>query len=168
MKPILNPAILLPVLFLLFQFIIVLFFAIAILRRINVIKLPFGGVEYSQAIFACSILFAVLFIVTAEVPAIFQSFKALQNQSTRIGEPLAAKAGQFFTVIMFFELLLAGLIFLYSKIFIWLGKGVKEVESGNVPVSLIMSTLIIGSSLVLKIMAEEIIQYIVPHYLNFR
>jgi len=168
MKPILNPAILLPVLFLLLQLFIVLYLAIIVLRRLNVIKLPFGGAEYSQVIFACTILFSVLFIATAEVPAIFQTFKTLQNQSTGIMQPLAAKSVQFFVVIIFFELLLAGLVFLCSKVFVWLNKGVKEIESGNLPISLIMSTIIIGLSIVLKIMAEEIIQYTVPHYLNFR
>lgn len=168
MKPILNPAILLPVLFLLLQLLIVLFITITILRRLNVIKLPIEGIEYSQGIFVCSILFAVLFITTAEVPAIFQTFKTLQNQSASIMQPLAAKSAQFFVVIAFFELLLAGLIFLCSKIFVWLNKGVNEIESGNLPISLIMSTIIVGLSVVLKVMSEEIIQYIVPHYLNFR
>lgn len=168
MKPILNPAILLPVLFLLLQLLILLLLAITVLRRLNVVKLPLGGVEYSQVIFACSILFAVLFIATAEVPAIFQTFKTLQNQSTGVMQPLAAKSAQFFLVIIFFELLLAGLVFLCSKVFVWLNKGVKEIESGNVPISLIMSTIVIGLSAVLKIMAGEIIEYIVPHYLNFR
>ncbi len=168
MKTILNPAILLPVLFLLLQFLIVMILAINALRRLNIIKLPFGGVEYSQVIFACSILFSVLFIATAEVPAIFQTFKALQNQSTSIMQPLAAKSAQFFMVIIFFELLLAGLIFICSKAFTWLNKEIKEIESGNIPISIIISTIVMALSIVFKIMAEEIIQYIVPHYLNFR
>lgn len=168
MKPILNPAILLPVLFMLLQLLIVLFITIAALSRLNIIKPPLGGIEYSQAIFACSILFSVLFIVTAEVSAIFQTFKTLQNQSSGIMQPLAAKSAQFFMIIVFFELILAGLILLCSKIFTWLNKGVKEIEGGNIPVSLIMSIIIIGLSIVLKAMAEEIIQYIVPHYLTFQ
>lgn len=168
MKPILNPAILLPVFFLLLQLLILLLLAITVLRRLNVIKFPIGGLEYSQVIFACSSLFAVLFIGTGEIQAIFQTFKSLQNQSIGIIQPLAAKTAQFFVVIIFFELLLAGMVFLCSKLFVWLSKGVKEIENGNIPISLIMSTILIGLSMVLKLMAEEIIQYTVPHYLNFR
>jgi hypothetical protein len=168
MKPILNPAIFLPILFILLQLLIVLFLAIIALRRLNIIKLPLGGAEYSQVIFACCVLFSVLFIATAGVPAIFQTFKTFQNQSISIMQPLAAKSAQFFVVIIFFELLQVGLVFLCTKVFAWLNKGVKEIESGNLPISLIMSTITIGFSIVLNIMAEEIIQYIVPHYLSFR
>ncbi|MEI9910466.1 MAG: hypothetical protein WDO71_12845 [Bacteroidota bacterium] len=147
---------------------IILFLSVLMLRRLKMIKLPFGGVEYSQVIFVCSTLFGVLFIATAEVPAIFQTFKTLQNQSTGITQPLAAKSAQFFVVILFFEMLLVGLVFLCSKVFSWLEKGVKEIENGNLPFSLFTSTIIIGFSIVLKIMAAEIIEYITPHYLNFR
>lgn len=168
MKSILNPATLYPMVLLLIQLITFLFLTIWVLQRLKIIKLPFGGLEYSQVIFTCSSIFAVLLIASSGTSAVFQTYKTLQNQSTEIFKPLLSKSAQFFLVIVIFELLLAGLVFLCSRIVVWLTKGVKEIESGNIPISLLMSTIIIGLAIVLKVMAQEIIQYIIPLYLNFR
>jgi hypothetical protein len=168
MKPLLNLEMLLPVGILLLQIIVILFVCLTILKKVKIIKSPLAGLEYSQAIFACCILFAVFIIDTASVSATFQSFKTYQNQQISILQPLFSKSGQYFLVVLFFEALLGVLIYLVSKILFGLGKGIKEIESGNIPFSLLISAIIIGFSIVLNVMAKEVIEYIVPHYLNFR
>lgn len=168
MKPLMDPLVLLPVVFLLLQSFLVLFICVTVLRRFKIIKLPFGGVEYSEAIFACSIVVAAFLVSTASVPALFQAFKVFQNQDAAIFPALSAKAGQFFLVVLFFELLLLLVSFLLSSVFSWMGSGTTEIAAGNIPVSLVTSAMVIGFAIVLKKMAAEMIEYIVPHYLNFR
>ena len=86
MKSIFDPATLLPVLFMLILLLTVLLLTITILRRLQVVKLPLAGVEYSQAIFASSILFSVLFIATAEIAPVFQTFFLFPDPHTILQE----------------------------------------------------------------------------------
>lgn len=168
MKEVLNFGSLLPIAIVLIQLFIFLFICLYLFRKFKVIKLPYAGMEYSQAIFAGAILFAVFFVSTALIPAIFQSFKTYQNQPINLLPPMFGKSGQLLLIILFFEILLGVLIYLVSKVLFGIDKGLKEIEEGNIPFSIFISVIIIGCSIVLHLMAKEMMEYITPRYLDFR
>lgn len=168
MKAILNFEFLLPITVLLLQVFIVLYICILILRKIGILKQPLGGLEYSHAFFATATIFSVLLISTAGASAMFQTFKTYQNQSGSIWQLYLAKSGQFFLVVLFFELLLGMVILLLTKTSLFVGNGLKEILDGNIPAALVTSCIVLGFAIVLRVMASEIMEYITPQYLNFR
>lgn len=168
MKELLSFDILLPVVITLIQVFLLLFICLSVLRKIKIIKMPYAGMEYSQAIFAGTILFAVLFLSTAGIPSIFQSFKTYQNQEIQLLRPIFSKSGQVLLVILFFQILLGALIYLASKVLFGMGKGLQEIEEGNIPFSIFISVMVLGFSIVLQFMAKEMMEYITPHFLDFR
>lgn len=168
MKAILNLEFLLPIGILLLQVFIILSICILILRKLKVLKQPLDGLEYSQAIFASITILSVLLVATASAPAMFQTFKAYQNLNENIWNLFVFKSGEFFLVILFFELLLGLAILLFTRTFFSMGNGFKEIGEGKIPSALITSCIVIGLAIVFRIMAAEAMDYITPQYLNFR
>ena len=168
MKSILNFQFLLPIGVLLLQMFISLFICIAILRKMCIVKKPLGGLEYSHAIFASITIFSVFLISTASAPAMFQTFKAYQNQRNPEWQLYFSKSGEFFLVILFFEVLLGLMILLFTKTVLSIGNGIKEIQEGSIPSALVTSGIVLGFAIVLRVMAAEVLEYITPQYINFR
>ena len=168
MKQMFDFNILLPIGILLVQAFILLAVCLYVLRKTNLIALPFGGMEYSQAIFAAACLISLFIISTAAVGATFQTYKTYNAQDIPIIKGLLGKSGQFLLVILIFETLLGALIYLVSKLLLGTRNFMEELNSGNIPLSIFIAVISICFSIVLQQMSKEVIEYITPHYLNFR
>lgn len=168
MKVILNFQSLFPVVVLLLHAFIILFLCIYLLRKVGILKNPLSGLEYSHAIFGAITIFSVLLISTAGATALFQTFKTFQNQGNPPWQLYLSKSGEYFLVILFFEVLLALIILLFTRTFLLKGNGIKDMLEGSIPSALVFSAIVLGFAIVLRVMAIEVLQYITPQYLNFR
>lgn len=168
MKAVFNVEILLPVAVVVLQAFVVLFACVFALRKLRVLSQPLSGLEYSKAIFAAGVIFSFLLISTASATAMFQTFKVYQNQNEGLLQMFLAKSGQFFFIVLFFELLLALTILLFTKSFLSIGNGFKDILEGSIPSALITSLVVLGFGIVLRAMASEAMEYITPQYVNFR
>ena len=168
MTSLLKPELLLPILLLLVQAFILVYISMVVLKKLKVLKAPYGGMEYSQVILASSFIFSVMFISTASITGVFQSFKLFQNAGGSLVANIISKFSQFFLIIVFFELLFT-LVFLLVSRFLIVGKKTYiEVEGGNVPVSILLAIVTLAFGIVLRYSAVEIIEYITPQYIYFR
>ena len=118
--------------------------------------------------FASVTIFSVLLISTSCVSSSFQAFKIYQNQGEGLWQLYLAKSGEFFLIILLFELFLVLVILIFTKRVSPLGNGIKEIKEGSIPLALLTSCIILGFAIVFRIMASETMDYITPQYLNFR
>lgn len=168
MSSIFRVEILLPISLLLMQAFTILLIFVAILKKINILKSPYAGMEYSQLVVASAFLFGIFFIATADTAATFQAFKAFQNAREKIFSNTFNKFSQFFLVIIFFEIIFSFICLLVAYLFLGLKNPKKEIAEGNIPACILLGFTIIGFAIVLQFSAKELIQYITPQYLNFR
>jgi hypothetical protein len=168
MHSILNFDILLPIGLLLLQAFLLLFICIFVLRRIRLLKIPYGGMEYSEVIVAAMFLFSVFFISTANIEGLFQAFKTFQNQQENVFSNTFSKFSQFFLVILLFELLFGIVSFFIIRILLGFKSSFREIQEGSIPSAILTGVLLISFAVLLQFSAKEVIQYITPQYLNFR
>ncbi|MEJ0105519.1 MAG: hypothetical protein WDO19_24455 [Bacteroidota bacterium] len=167
MNTIIQPQIIVPILLLLLQSIVLLFVSVTILRSLKILKVPYAGMEYSQIILASAFIFGILFISSAGVPALFQSFKIFQNRGTDVIANTFSKFSQFFLIIVFFEIIYS-MIFLFLSAIFTGNKKFKDVEEGNIPVSLLVSAITISFAILIKLIGAEIVEWFIPEYISIR
>lgn len=168
MHSILNFDILLPISLLLLQSFLLLFICIFVLRRIRLLKTPYGGMEYSEVIVAAMFLFSIFFISTANIEGLFQAFKTFQNQQENVFSNTFSKFSQFFLVVLLFELLFGLVSFFIIRILLGFKNSFREIQDGSIPSAILTGVLLISFALLMQFSAKEVIQYITPQYLNFR
>ena len=168
MKTISDFSFLLPSSILFLQAFMFLYISLLILKRIGMLKQPYNGLEYSQAIFASVVIFSVLLINTACLSASFQTFKIYQNHSVGLVQSYLSKSAQFFFIVLLFELILGLITLLFIKRSFLIGNGINEIREGSINCALLTSCIILGFAIVLRAMASEIIDYVTPKYFNFR
>lgn len=168
MKQLFDISIMLPFGILLIQSLILLAICMYALRKMQLISLPLGGMEYSQAIFTAACLISLFIIFTSAISPTFQSSRTFNAQDIPLYTNLLGKSGQFLLVILVIQTLQGGLMFLGAKLFLGTGKFTEELNTGNIPFSIFVAVMTIGFSILLQQMCKEVIEYITPHYLNFR
>lgn len=168
MNTLFDPLLLLPIALLLAQALIFFICGVWLLRRFGFIVQPFSGADYSQIIFAASVLLGVLLIAISPVKATFQAFYTYQSGNKQIFASLISKSGQYFIVMLVCEILFGVIIWFTSKTINWAGKSLKEIREGNLPLSCIMAIIIVGASLLLQSITMEILDHLTPRALLFR
>jgi hypothetical protein len=159
---------LLPIALLTLQTFALLFSCMFVLKKLKILKTPYAGMEYSELIIVSAFLFGVFFISTADIGGLFQAFKTFQNIGTRIFSTTFSKFGQFFLVLLFFEILFGLVSAFVIKVLFGFKSSLKEIEEGNIPSAVFMAVIIISFAIVFQFSAKGIIEYIIPKYLNFR
>jgi hypothetical protein len=168
MNSILRFETLLPVGLLVVQTFVLLFICIFVLRKLKILKTPYAGLEYSQLILASAFLFGVFFISTAGTGALFQVFKIFQNAGSKLFSNTVSKFGQFFLVILFFEFLFGLVSFFIIKLLFGFKNSLREIEEGNIPSAVLMAVITVSVAVVFQFSTKQIIDFIVPVYINFR
>jgi len=166
MKPLLDAAIVLPIVFLLLELLAILGICFIILSKAKVLNQPLAGMEYSQAIFAASIVFAVVLVATIPVTAMMQTYKTFSAQGVSVFTPLLTKAGQYFLVVLFFEVILLVMLTIIIRSFQFTAKAMTEIRTGNIPLSILLGVVIIAIGMVVLVIGKEMIDWIVPKYVN--
>lgn len=168
MNNILIPEYLIPIALIIIQSLLVLFLCIQGLKRAKVLSTPLAGIEYSQAIFAAAFLFGALLISYTLVDPALHSFHTYRSQSGNPLKPFIPKFGQFFIVCLFFLALYILTVWLLSRILLSGNKAGVEIETGNIPFSILLSGCVITLSVACRLMASEFMSFITPHFVNFR
>lgn len=168
MNSVFNLPQLLPIVISLVQLFIIIFLVLMLLRKLKILRLPFGGVEYGEAIFVSSIILASFLIAIADIDAIFQAYKNLDNRGEELLKPLLVKAGQFSIVVLFFILLLGLVVYLFYLLFGKLNKTSEKPINENIPLCILLAVVTIAFGLAFHAMVKDIIELLIPRYLNFR
>lgn len=159
--------ILLPVLLVLFQAILLFFIWFWVLRKARIIRVPFGGMEYSQLVLAGSILFGASIISVSDVGPVFQSYKAYQSAGVPLLKNTFSKFCQLLLVVLMVEFLFAIASFFVIRLFSRTGNAIKEIEDGNISLSVFIAILVICLGIILFMISSEVLHYLVPQYINY-
>lgn len=168
MNSVFNLQQLLPIVICLVQLFVIIFLVVIILRKFKILRLPFAGVEYGEAIFVSSIILASFLIAISDIGAIFQAYKSLENRGDQLLKPLLVKAGQFSVVVLFFILLLGLVVYLFYVLFRKLNKASEKPINENIPLCILLAVVTIAFGLAFQVMVKENIEALIPRYLNFR
>lgn len=150
------------------QLLIFISVAVFLLRKTGIIRYPLNGLEYSQVVFAGVIVFSVLLISTSGTSAMFQMFKTYQAEQPIPRQLYFEKCGQYFLVTLLFELFLGLPLLLFASKALFSGNLIKEILAGSIPSALLAGSIILGLAIGLRVMSAEVMEFITPHYLNFR
>lgn len=167
MDAVFSFSILLPVFLLLLQAMLILFFSTFMLKKQDLLKLPYSGMEYSTVILAAAVIFSTLYIAAANTETIFQAYKTYQNFESGLFKNLFIKFAQSFLVIFCAEILFIACSFWLVNIFAGLQR-LKEIKEGNLSLSILTATAILGFAVIMHGVVKEVLLYITPVYLNFR
>jgi len=168
MNSVFNLPHLLPIVISVMQLFVVIFLVVVLLRKLKILRLPFAGVEYGEAIFVSSIVLASSLIAIADIGAVFQAYKNLDNRGEPLLKPLLVKSGQFSIVVLFFILLLGLVVYLFYVLFRKLNKSSEKPVNENIPFCILLAVVAIAFGLTFQAMTKEIIEPLIPRYLNFR
>jgi hypothetical protein len=168
MKFIIQPDIFLPITFLVIQALILLFLIISVLRKLQILKSPIEGMEYGSLILCAGFVFGVLLISTADSSAIFEAYKAYKAAGVPIFSNLFSKFGQYFIVEFFFFGLFMFLSLFIIKPLLGLKKPFKEIQEGNMAAAILSAVIIVSISIVLLVSTKEVLELIIPRYINYR
>lgn len=165
MKPILSMYDFLPVLLLLLQTFIFLLTAIAVLRYVKLLQLPYAGMEYARLLVAAVVLFSAMIISFADVEGVVQASKTFHNYGNGFYRNLFIKFSQFILIILLTECLFALLCFIIIRV----SPGFRQsfVEGDDMPGAILLAVVIFILAVLMYSCAKEIIEILTPKYINF-
>lgn len=170
MNSILNFEIILPMAFIFLCVFIALFFCKWYLKRLKVLSYPIGGLEWSQIIFAASIFSGCLIILSTIVNPIFQTYKTYISQNLSFSILLSSSIAKFteiFLTTLIAIILYAGLTKVTSIVIKDKQNADEEIKTGNIPVSILLSSISIGLSILVKAIMSEVLIFVVPFIINY-
>jgi len=168
METLLNLTALLPLAFILLTNLIFVIYAMTLLRMTKILKNPFAGMEYSEATTAASFMFSVLLITSAVTPAILQTYKTYYYSMDNSGwiRLNAIKFGQILLVLIFFHILFIVLIWFGTIVIIGLKKLRDDLSSGNLPLGLLFSAMLIGFAISIRLCCSAAMDELIPQVLR--
>jgi hypothetical protein len=165
MKSILNIYDLLPVLLLVFQTFLFLLCAIAVLRYLKILQLPYAGMEYPKVVIAAVILFSLMVISFADVEGAVQMVKTYHNYSDGFYRNVFIKFSQFALIVVLEACLFGSLCFIAIRII----PGFRKTSDNDddMPGAIMKGIVILVIAILLYACAKEMIETITPKYINF-
>ncbi len=150
-------------LLLLFQTYILFYSTLFLLRRLKMMKRPYNGMDHAELLVAAVVLSGVLFLASANAPALFQAAKSYSDMDLSTGKLLLLYFIRSFTVILFFSGLYIILGFVHFRILFR-----KYYPSPGTAISILITIVTIGIALVCWFTCREILDYITPRFITFR
>lgn len=165
MKSIVNIYDLLPVLLLVLQAFIFLLTTIAILRYLEILKLPYAGMAYPKVVIAAVVLLSVMIISFADADAVVQSVKAFHSYDDRFYRNLFIKFSQFMLIIAITQCVFGFLCFIAIRAL----PGFRQsfANEDDMPGAVLQGIVILILAVILYISVKEVIGHITPKYINF-
>lgn len=165
MKSILNIYDLLPALILVMQTFLILLIAIAVLRYLKILQLPYAGMEYPKVILAAAILLSVMIISLADVEGVVQSVKTFRNYEDGFYRNLFTKFSQFMLITVSTAFLLGLLCFIAIRTIPGFRKSPGSED--DMPGAILKAVVILIIAFLLYACSKAIIETITPKYINF-
>lgn len=150
-----------PVLLLVVQIFLICFACRTALRGMGILRKPYNGMDYGLMLYAASLMLGMLVIAASNAENLFQSARVYMDSS---GNPFQQTILQF--TKLFFIVLITGLLFLsinYAN-FKLIAGGNKE-EPG-MPVSILLSSIALGSTVLFWIITKELTNLLTPKILG--
>lgn len=165
MKSIVNIYDLLTVLLLVLQAFIFLLTTIAILRYLEILKLPYAGMAYPKVVIAAVVLLSVMIISFADADAVVQSVKAFHNYDDRFFRSLFVKFSQFILIIAVTQCVFGFLCFIAIRML----PGFRQsfANEDDMPGAIFQGIVMLIIAVILYGSAKELIEEITPKYINF-
>jgi hypothetical protein len=168
METLLNITALLPLVFIILTNLFFVIYAMKLLRMTRILKTPFAGMEYSEATTAACFMLSVLLITSAVIPAIFQTYKtyyySLDNAYwVKLN---VIKFGQILMVLALFQAIFIIFIWFGAIVTIGLKKLRDELSSGNLPLSLLFSAVLIGFAISVRLCCSAAMDELMPQVMR--
>ena len=142
---------------------LLIYITLLLLRKLKLLKRPYGGMDYAESLPAAVILLGVLLISSGDVSGIFQAAKSYGDVNTTIGEPFFLFFTRSFMIILIFSVLFVVLNFLNIR-FLFRG----HFKEPSLSVSLILCAIILGLTVICWLSCTEVIDNMTPKIINFR
>jgi len=140
-----------------------IYVTLLLLRRLKLMKRPYGGMAYSESLPAAVILLGVLLISSGDTSGIFQAAKSYGDNNASIGDSFFLFFARSFMITLIISLLFIVLSFLNIR-FLFRG----HFKEPSLAVSIILCAIIIGFAAVCWFTCKEVIDNMTPRIINFR
>jgi hypothetical protein len=162
MKTLFPSSFMLAFILLIIQTYLLVYLTLLLLRRLKLLKKPYGGMDYAESLPAAVILLGVLIISSGDVYAIFQTAKIYIYGNGSAGEAFYLFFVRSFTIILIFCVLFIAMNFLNIR---YLFRG--HFQAPALPVSIIICSITIGLAAVFWLSSREVIDNMTPKIINF-
>lgn len=163
MKTLLPGSFVYAFLLILIQTYLLVYFSLLLLRLLKLLKRPYGGMDYAEILPAALILLGVLIISVGNAPGIFQAAKFYADTGTPMTESLLLFFARSFFIVFLFNIFFIALNYLNLR-FLFRAQYTEPALS----VSLLLSAIAIGTSIVFWLCCKEIIDNMTPKFINFQ
>ena len=167
MNFIINGNLILPILWILIQNLLFIFMGIWVLRWWKLLKEPLSGLECSQALYGACLLFGVVIIANSSITAIYDTHLNYYQKGGEWVRWSLLSYSQYFLISLFAVSLLLCLSYLVLKIFFGFRKEGETIAGGNLPLSILMSGVVLGVTFGLSKLLEQVLQRLTPHFAIF-
>ncbi|MBO9592522.1 MAG: hypothetical protein J7599_06385 [Niabella sp.] len=150
-------------LLLLFQTYILFYITLFLLRRLKMLKRPYNGMDHAELLVAAVVLLGVLFLSSANAPALFQAAQSYSDLDLSPAKHLLLYFVRSFAVILFFSGLYVMLGFVHLRLLFR-----RYYSTPGIATSILIATVTIGIALVCWFTCKEVLDYITPRFINFR
>lgn len=162
-----NFQLLFPVFLLLIQTYVLMFSTIFILRKMSVLLTPISDNETSQVILSASIVFAVFYISSANFEPLLQAYKIFKIQPGDLYSLTFYRFGQYFLDVVGAVVIFLVLTFLNLKLLLGAKNSLLAIKSGDIPISILFSSIVISFGVLTRFITSEIINYLTPKVVIF-
>jgi uncharacterized membrane protein len=163
MKTLLPPQLGLSFLLILVQTYLLVYFALMLMRGTKLLKRPYSGMEYSEALLSAIILLGVVSLSTTNVGGLFQTVRFYSEGDLMLGKASYQFFARTFMIILFFCFTFIGLIYLNRRIFF-----PGQLQSPSISINLLHCSIAIGLAIICWLTASELIGNMVPKIINFQ
>lgn len=166
----LHVDILLPVSYILIGTFALMIVFLWLLRRLNVVKTPYGAMEWSRLVFVASVLFGIAFCASSMVEPVFHTYKILKSQQVNFSGLVSQSFGkfsQFFLLIFISDLVYMLVVLVVIQTFPGQKSVKNEIITGNIPVAALISSVIIGLAIIFKLADDQILSMLTPYVIDF-
>ncbi len=154
-----------PFLWILLQNLLIIYTALRVLRLMGLLKRPVAGLEYSQAVMACILLLTMTGVGNVSVQACYDTYLNYSNQPGLWISKIMLQYSRYFLVVILFELLLVGLYWFVVKFFFGFRVSIGDtIAGGNLPLSFLMSGIVLGMGIGLGKLLYIVLAQMTPHF----
>lgn len=150
-------------LLLLFQTYLIFYITTLFLRRLKLLKRPYNGMDYPEALVAAVVIAGILFISSADVSGLFQAAQSYTSYAPSTGKPLLLFFARSFMIVLFFGLLYIFLSFVNLRLLFY-----KQNAAPGLVTAILAGILALGIALIFWFACREIIDGMTPKLFNFQ
>ena len=132
------------------------------LRRMKLLRRPYSGMDYPEALLAGILLAGVLLISAADGPGVFQATRSYSEQRSSMGMSSFLFFARAFLVVLFFSLLFVILNYINIRLLFR-----RDLQVANWPVSILLCAIAIGIMIVCWFACREVVDGLTPKLVNF-